>query len=387
MNLPRSKLRGIFSARKIIILSEAIMEFPIFKTKTEGGGKFNLIDPAELKDYFQFKAGPEIEKIRNYLKDSSFVVYLLGKKNSGKGTYSKMFANAVAPDKIEHFSVGDMVRNIDEELKDPERRRDLIGFLEKNYRGRFSLDEIIASLENRSTQKLLPTELILALTKRELGQKAKKAIFIDGFPRELDQVSYSLFFRDLIGYREDPDIFVLIDLPTSVIDARIKYRRICPFCKTSRNFRLLPTSKISYDKGKNEFYLMCDNADCLASRDLLKGDKEVALVQKEGDALGTEPIKDRLALDKKLIEMAFSLYGIPKVLLRNTVPVKDAPESINEYEITPQYDYIWDDKKNKVIVKESPWVIQDDDGIDSYSLLPAPVTVSLIKQIAEVLPI
>ena len=233
----------------------------------------------------------------------------------------------------------------------------------------------------------MPTELILALTKRELGQKAKKAIFIDGFPRELDQVSYSLFFRDLIGYREDPDIFVLIDLPTSVIDARIKHRRICPFCKTSRNFRLLPTSKISYDKGKNEFYLMCDSADCLASRDFLGGDKEVALVQKEGDALGTEPIKDRLALDKKLIEMAFSLYGIPKVLLRNTVPVKDAPESINEYEITPQYDYIWDDKKNKVIVKESPWVIQDDDGIDSYSLLPAPVTVSLIKQIAEVLPI
>ncbi|KKQ77095.1 MAG: Adenylate kinase [Parcubacteria group bacterium GW2011_GWC1_38_6] len=361
------------------------MQFPIFKTKMDGGGRFDLINPEVLKDYFQFKAGPEIEKIREYLKESGFVIYLLGKKNSGKGTYSKMFASIVAPDKVEHFSVGDMVRGIDEELKDENKRKELISFLEKNYRGRYPLEEIISSLESRSTQKLLPTELILALTKRELAQGEKRAVFIDGFPRELDQISYSLFFRDLIGFRDDPDIFVLIDVPTSVIDARIKYRRICPLCKTSRNLRLLPTSKVSFDKAKNEFHLMCDNADCLASRDLSKGDKEIALVQKEGDELGTEPIKERLALDKKLIEMAFSLYGIPKVLLRNTIPVKEAKEAINDYEITPQYDYEWEEKEGKVIVKESPWVIQDDDGIDSYSLLPAPVVVSLIRQVSDAL--
>ncbi|GAH66819.1 unnamed protein product, partial [marine sediment metagenome] len=34
---------------------------------------------------------------------------------------------------------------------------------------------------------------------------------------------------------------------------------------------------------------------------------------------------------------------------------------------------------------EKPWQILDDRGIPSYSLLPPPVVVSLIKQIAEVL--
>ena len=75
----------------------------------------------------------------------------------------------------------------------------------------------------------------------------KKALFIDGFPRDLDQVSYSLFFRDLIGYRADPDIFILIDVPNSVIDERIKYRVVCPKCHTPRNLKLLATKQVEYD--------------------------------------------------------------------------------------------------------------------------------------------
>ena len=352
------------------------MEFPLFKTKQENSEKtFNLINPEDAKDYFQFKAAAEIEKLREYLKDNSFIVYLLGKKNSGKGTYSKMLANVVAPDKIDHLSVGDMVRDIDKELADETSKQELLAFLEKNYRGRTPLKEVIASLESRSTAKLLPTELILTLLKREIQKRGKKAIFIDGFPREIDQVSYSLFFRDLIGYRDDPDVFVLIDVPTTVIDARIKDRRICPVCKTSRNLRLLPTSKIGYRKEKNEFYLICDNPECTGPE----------MVQKEGDELGTAPIADRLALDEKLIQMAFELHGIPQVLLRNTVPVAKAKETIDDYEITPQYDYTWNEQAQKVESKESPWIIPDDGGVDSYSLMPQPVVVSLIKQLAKAL--
>ena len=359
-----------------------IMQFPVFKTKIEGENKkFDLIKPEHMRAYFQFKAGEEIEKIREYLKDSSFVVYLLGKKNSGKGTYSKMFAEIVAPDKIAHFSVGDMVRDIDKELADEIKKKELLDFLEKNYRGRFPLQDVIASLESRSTKNLLPTELILALIKREIQKKEKKAIFIDGFPREIDQVSYALFFRDLIDYRDDPDIFVLIDVPTMVIDARIKDRRICPVCKTSRNLKLLPTSKIGYEKDTKEFYLLCDNPACQGNQE----GQEVKMIQKEGDELGIEPIKERLALDKKLIEMAFGLHGIPNVLLRNTIPVSVAKETINDYEITPQYEYEWQDAENKVVTKEVPWVIADDEGIDSYSLLPQPVVVSFIKQLAKAL--
>ena len=90
------------------------MRFPIFKTKIDGvTKKFNLTDPKEQKEYFELKAGREIEKLREYLKENTFVAYLLGKKNSGKGTYSKMFAEIIFPERVEHFSIGDMVRSVD----------------------------------------------------------------------------------------------------------------------------------------------------------------------------------------------------------------------------------------------------------------------------------
>ncbi len=354
------------------------MQFPLFRTKIEGKSrKFNLTSLKEQKEYFELKAGPEIEKLRRYLEKNSFIAYLLGKKNSGKGTYSKMFAEIVAPNKIDHFSVGDMVRQVDEELKDEKRKKELYSFLEKNYRGWLSLTNVISALEERNTKILLPSELILSLVKREISKKAKKTLFIDGFPRDLDQIAFALFFRDLVGYREDPDIFILIDVPTSVIDERIKWRRICPQCQTSRNLKLLPTSKVGYDEGKNEFYLICDNPECEALAP--------KMLQKEGDELGIEPIRERLEKDAKLIEQALSIYGIPKVLLRNSVTVKDAKEFVDDYEITPEYYYEWDKEKKKAVVKEKPWVVLDDEKEPSYSLLPQPVTVSLIKQAVKAL--
>ena len=93
--------------------------FPLFNTKIKGlKRKFNLSDPKEREAYFKLKAGPEIKKIRKYLEKNTFIAYLLGKKNSGKGTYAKMFGEVVGQDKIDHFSIGDMVRVVDEELKD-----------------------------------------------------------------------------------------------------------------------------------------------------------------------------------------------------------------------------------------------------------------------------
>ncbi len=353
------------------------MRFPVFKTKLKNvKKKFDLNDPKSRKEYFELKAGKEIRKLRNYFKaGNTFIAYLLGKKNSGKGTYSKMFTEVVSPEKVEHFSVGDMIREVDKELKDKKRKKELIKFLEENYRGWLSTKELIKTLEKRNTETLLPTELILVLTKREIGKRKKKTLFIDGFPRDLDQINFSLFFRDLIGYRTDPDFFVLIDVPESVIDERIKWRRVCPICQTSRNFKLLPTSKIEYDRKEKKFYLLCDNPRC----------RPVRLIAKEGDEKGIRLIKERLKKDEKLIKQAVSLYGIPKVFLRNSVPKSLARDYIDDYEITPEYIYKWDDKNKKVIIEEKPWVILDDDGKPSYSLLPPPVVVSLIKQITEVL--
>ena len=351
------------------------LDFPLFKTKSEVYKKFDLSDPAGRRAYFGYKAGPEIEKLREYLKDNTFIAYLMGKKSSGKGTYAKMLAEIIGGDNIAHFSIGDMVRSLDEVIRDTEKRKEIVSFLEKNYRGYMPLQDIMKSWDNRSTKTLLPTELILALAKKEIAKLGKKTIFIDGFPRDLDQISYALFFRDLIGYREDADIFILIDVPTSVIDERVKFRVICPLCQTSRNLKLLTTKDVEYDQNDKKFHLICDNSSCKGAR----------MVTKEGDELGIEPIKERLDKDEMLIKEAYKLQGIPKVFLRNSVPVDKAEEFTDDYEITPEFFYSWDEKEEKVITSEKPWEVKDDEGVLSNSLMPPPVVVSMIKQLVKVL--
>ena len=361
-----------------IIYDMKDIDFPIFKTKSEDSSKkFDLTDLKSRQEYFEYKAGPEIKKLREYLKENTFVAYLLGKKSSGKGTYAKMLAEIIDKDKIAHFSVGDMVRSFDEIISDENKKKEFIAFLEKSYRGYLPLESIIKSLEQRSTKILLPSELILALAKREIAKLGRKAIFIDGFPRDLDQVSYSLFFRDLIGYRDDPDVFILIDVPTSVIDQRIKYRVICPLCQTSRNLKLLPTKNVGHSAKENKFYLTCDNSNCSRPR----------MTTKEGDELGIEPIRERLDKDEVLIKQAMSLQGISKVFLRNSIPVNKIKDFVDDYEITPEYNYIFDEKENKVKTTEKPWEVLDDEGVASNSLMPPPIVVSLIKQLVKTLGI
>ena len=354
------------------------INFPIFKTKSDDPSKsFDLTDFNQRQDYFEYKAGPEIKKLREYLENNTFVAYLLGKKSSGKGTYAKMLAEVIDKDKIVHFSIGDMVRSFDEIVGDENKKKELVAFLEKNYRGFLPLETIVKSLESRSTKTLLPSELILVLAKREIAKLGRKAIFIDGFPRDLDQISYSLFFRDLIGYREDPDVFVLIDVPTSVIDQRVKYRVICPLCQTSRSLKLLPTKNVEYSAKDDKFYLICDNSNCKGSR----------MITKEGDELGIEPIRERLNKDEVLIKQAMLLQGIPKVFLRNCIPVDKIKEFVDDYEITPEYNYTFDEKKKEVITTEKPWEVLDDEGKVVNSLMPPPVVVSLIKQLVKTLGI
>ncbi len=350
--------------------------FPIFKTKTEGESrKFMLEDPVERRKYFELKAGSEIEKLKDYLRENTFVGFLLGKKNAGKGTYSKLFMEAVGSERVAHVSIGDIVRNVDKDLKDETRKAELIKFLRERYRGFITVEEVIERLEGRSTQNLLPTEAILALVEREISHLGRKAIFIDGFPRNLDQVSYSLFFRALMGYRDDPDFFVFIDVPEAVIDERLKYRVVCPKCQTPRNTRVLRTKKVEYNPDSRKFYLICDNAACGGAR----------MVPKEGDDLGIEAIRDRITNDHKVMEILSGLQGAPKIYLRNSVPVAIAREYVDDYEITPAYRYEYDGTAREVKVIEEPWSVNDDDGNPSYSLLPAPVGVALIKQIAAAL--
>lgn len=349
-------------------------DFPIFKTKVDGvTRRFELTDPAERKEYFIQKAGPEIEKIRQYLKEKTFVAYLLGKKNSGKGTYSKLFVEAIGSDRIGHVSVGDLVRDTHAALTDPAERERLITFLKKQYRGFHSIEEILDLIEGRSQSTLVSTDLILALLKYDISRRPRQVLFIDGFPRGLDQVPHAMRLKDLLGYHEDQDFFVFISLPNTVIDERIKYRVICPKCKTPRNLKLLATKEAGYDETKGEYFLKCDNPDCGLER----------MVTKEGDELGIEPIRARLETDEEIFEHLLGLKGIPQVLLRNAIPIEKG-DLVDEYELTPAYEYERD-ATGTVTVIEKPLVMKDDHGQDCYSLLPAAVTIAMIKQIAAIL--
>jgi adenylate kinase family enzyme len=351
------------------------LEFPIIGTKVKGlTKKFDLTSPAGRKEYFQAKAGDEITHIKEFLKDGNFMAFLLGKKNSGKGTYSHLFTEIFGEEKVALLSVGDIVRDTHtnwakfSKSADYEKLRDL-------YRGYISFDDAVDALMGRSQGKLLPTEFILALLKLKISKLKGKSVFVDGLPREMDQVSYSLYFRDLAGFTEARDLFILIDIPESVIDERIKYRMICPVCQTSRNKKLLVTSKIEYDAKTKEFALICDNPTCKGAR----------MVRKEGDDQGIGPIRDRLNKDEEILRKAFSLHGVPKILLRNHVPVTESKNYFDDYEITPEYVLSFNEKTKKVEVGEKPWSVKDDNGTESYSLLAAPVVIPLLKQMVEVL--
>lgn len=351
-------------------------EFPFLKTKIKNiSKKFNLADPVERKDYFKQKVGQEIALIDEYLKNNTFIAYWLGKKNAGKGTYTKLMMEIFGDDKIGHISIGDIIRTVHEDMNDEAGKRELTDYLSNNYRGYISVEKTIDALLNREAKSLLPTEFILTLIKREIDKIDKKTLFIDGFPRDLDQISYSLFFRDLINYRDDPDVFVAIDIPEPVIDMRMRNRVVCPKCHTPRSLKILPTKKIVYDQDKKEFYLICDNPEC----------NEARMVGKEGDEFGIESIRERLELDGKLIEKIFSLHGVPKILLRNTIPVRMAEEHVDDYEITPEYVHKFDPENKQVKTKEKPWLVKNDQGEESYSLLAPPVVIDLIKQLVKVL--
>ena len=348
------------------------LEFPIIGTKVKGLTiKFDLNSPTGRKVYFEAKVGDEIKKIKKFMESNSFIAYWIGKKNSGKGTYSGIITEIFGKEKVELVSVGDLIREADDWEKFKKTKK--YELLKKYYRGYVSFEDAAAAHLGRSTAKLLPTEFILALLKAHLEGLEGKTIFIDGLPRDLDQVSYSLYFRDLIAYRDDPDMFILIDIAEKIIEERIKYRVVCPVCKASRNTKLLITSKIRYDKKNDKYYLLCDIPSC----------NNAKMEAKEGDDKGLDPIRSRLEKDDKVLRETFALHGVSKVLMRNHIPLKESKTLFDSYEITPEYSF--KTEKGRVKVIEKPWTFKDDNGLEAVSLLAAPVVIQMIKQMVEVL--
>jgi len=64
------------------------LDFPIFKTKSEQYKKFDLTDAKQRQEYFEYKAGPEIKKLREYLQNNSFIESRTGNQKA-KGVFRK----------------------------------------------------------------------------------------------------------------------------------------------------------------------------------------------------------------------------------------------------------------------------------------------------------
>lgn len=340
--------------------------------KVDTKHEYDIYSPEGRRLYFNAKAGVEIELIREYMKNNTFVAYMLAPKQAGKGTYTAMLKEVIGSEYMINISVGDVVRAAEIEFNQNGKDSELYKYAAKNYRGFISIDEAFDALVNRSVAKLIPDEFVMTLIKFTMLKAEKKSIFLDGFPRTADQVAYSLLFRELINYRDDPDFFVLINVPMAIIDDRIKERLVCPKCNTSRNLRLNPTSKVIYDSSTKQYGLKCDNPECTGEQ----------MVAKEGDDKGIMLIEDRIKNDLDLMVMARKMHGISKIELYNSIEVDKNAEYYDDYEMTQEFFY--EGTGDSIQRKAKPYQIHEN-GMDLKSLTPAPVVVQFIHQLVEVL--
>lgn len=334
------------------------------------GKTYDLNNPAQRKLYFNAKIGKEIELLREFLSNNTFIAYLLAPKLAGKGTYTNLLMDAIGGEFFEVVSVGDVVREYKAKFNKSGKDSEIYKYMKANYRGLMDLDEAFEAFAGSNQQKLAPTEFILSLVKRKIDDLGDKTIFVDGFPRKADQLAYSLYFRELVDHREDPDFFVLINLPLEIIEERMKGRVVCPKCRDPRNVKLLPTSIVKYDEDAGEFYLICDNPEC----------EPVRLEPKEGDENGLESIRERTENDLELMEMARNMYGIPKIELFNSIEASKADDLVEDYELTKEYVHSYQD--GKVSTKEKPFMVKSNSE-KYYSLLAAPVILQYIKQLCH----
>lgn len=340
------------------------------KTEPFTQKEYDLSSRKERYEYFRQKAGDKIDFIKEKLYETDLVLYLLAPKFGGKGVYTGMLMEIFGHDKFHHLSVGDIVRAFPETYKN--EKQQLLDFLKQDYRGEMPLDEAINLTLNPDPTKTLPDSFILSLLKYEIHKRPKKSLIIDGFPRTEDQVTYSLLFRQLINYKDDIDIFVLINVPYAVLDARAKYRVVCPKCHNSRNLRYLPTANVGYDEKTGEFYLMCDNPSCNNQR----------MGAKPGDELGIKKYEARIIRENNLMNLARSMHGVAHVELFNAVPVEIGDKYMQKYEFSAESTYKFEN--GKVVKNRGPWVVEEN-GKKYYSLEAAPAALQFIKQLYDLL--
>ncbi len=349
-----------------------------FNSKEIDTGKsYDLTNPAQRLEYFHDKLGKQIIELSDFFEHNSFLCFLIAQKGAGKGTYAKMFQEVFGETKVGHLAVGDLVRDVHSLLSGEASGGPIKKYLKENYRGFNTLDNEIAAFMGYRQDMLISTEFILTLVKMELEKYDKRSVFIDGLPRNIDQISFSLFFRDLFNYSSRPDFFIILETPESLLAERIGNRLICPLCNTSKNYKLNPSKFVVKSDGiEGKFDLLCDNDSC-------KGYSKQILVEKKGDVHGIESIRERIDATSLLMEKAKNLVGVPVIVIPGTVNKSLANTYFDDFELNPEYSYKLEDEN--VIFQKKPWEVEGDDGSKQIVLMAATVVLTMIKRVHEIL--
>lgn len=325
------------------------------------------------EEFFQKRVGKKLKSLRDYLGKKEFVAFFLAKKQAGKGTYSKILTELMG-DRIVHVAVGDLVRDAEKKVKNKKDRTKFVKNLIKFYKGKETLDKICEEFVNQSkSTKLLPTEMVMALVEQAVSNLKGKAVIIDGFPRSVAQVAMATKMQEDFEVRGLPSLFVEVNCPEEVLQARNVHRRICPICQEPKNIKLLLTDKIEYDEKNNEFHLICNRPEC-------KGAK---MASKQWADAGMKKLKHlQLEMDEILKEVR-EKKPHAHIVIHNSIPVNEAKESHNMTDFTEEAELSWDPTRKEVIKKFMPMIIKDDQGRDAYSRWPEPVVVELIDKLTE----
>jgi adenylate kinase len=154
-----------------------------------------------------FSRPPEVggPRLRHYVRvrghdRSASRVIVLGPPGGGKGTHASKLAEAI---QVPHIATGDMLRR--EVAEDTELGRRTKSFVDAG--------------------RLVPDELITAITLRRLGQAdARNGWILDGFPRTLKQA------KELDERLEGRGVglVLVLEVPDDEVFTRIAGRRTCP---------------------------------------------------------------------------------------------------------------------------------------------------------------
>ena len=323
-------------------------------------------------EFFKKRIPNEVKSLNKKLAKKPVVLFMLAKKVAGKGTYSK-WLERVTDNKFMQVAVGDMMREGEAMANMMLGRALLHDTLKEEGFDEAKIRKFIENMKKLDQSKLYPTPKITTLLKVLLKEIAEenpgKSLIIDGLPRDVDQVEVAIALGKEYEKQKMDWFFVEIDCAESVLEARLKERRVCPECGNSRNIQLLLTPRIEHDK--DGFHLVCDSPGC----------KNVRMIKKPGDELGLEPIRDRQDLIAKVMKKSREKVPTDRyITVSNTVPVAEAKKH-NQKDFTEAAELSWDKDKKKVKVEYSPWIVKDDDGLDAYSRYAEPVVGDLIKEL------